>query len=106
MNRIIKATTVTLVVLISVAALAQNSQSTLGAQLAELNSLKENIKSSDTRTRVDAFHRAWSIAVASDDTNVKLLALDLMKEPVGVHRTTSGCLRCMQLPRSPTAPRI
>lgn len=83
MNRIIKATIVTLVVLISVAALAQNSQSTLGAQLAELNSLKENIKSSDTRTRVDAFHRAWSIAVASDDTNVKLLALDLMKEPVG-----------------------
>lgn len=83
MNRLIKTTTVTLAVLISAAALAQNSQSTLGAQRAELNSLKENIKSSDTRTRVDAFHRAWSIAVASDDTNVKLLALDLMKEPVG-----------------------
>ncbi len=83
MNRILKITTFTLVILITAAVLAQNSQSTLGAQLAELNSLKDKIKSADTRTRVDAFHQAWFIASNSDDTNVKLLALDLMKEPVG-----------------------
>lgn len=83
MNRVIKTTTFILVILISVAAVsAQNAQSTMGAQLAELNSLKDKIKSPDTRTRVDAFHQAWSIALNSDDTNVKLLALDLMKEPV------------------------
>ncbi len=32
---------------------------------------------------MDAFHRVWIIALDSDDTNVKLLALELMKEPVG-----------------------
>lgn len=83
MNRIIKTTIFTLVILFSVSAAAQSAQSTLGAQLAELNSLKDKIKSADTRTRVDAFHQAWFIAENSDDTNVKLLALDLMKEPVG-----------------------
>jgi hypothetical protein len=84
MNRIIKTTIFTLVILFSVsAAVAQSAQSTLGAQLAELNSLKDKIKSADTRTRVDAFHQAWFIAENSDDTNVKLLTLDLMKEPAG-----------------------
>lgn len=87
MNRIIKTTTFVLVIVVSIAAAlaqsAQSTQSTVGAQLAELNSLKEKIKSADTRTRVDAFHRAWAIALDSDDTNVKLLALDLMKEPAG-----------------------
>lgn len=83
MNRIIKTTALTLVLMISlVAAFAQNSQSTLGTQLAELNSLKEKVKDPDTRTRVDAFHRVWFIAMTSDDSNVKTLALDLMKEPV------------------------
>ena len=58
------------------------AQSALGAQLAELGSLREKVKSADTRTRVAAFHRAWSIALDSDSSEVKSLALELMREPV------------------------
>lgn len=84
MNRIMKTTTVILAIVIGVAsASAQSAQSTVGAQLAELNSLKDKVKDPDTRTRVDAFHQVWTIALDSDDTNVKLLGLELMKEPVG-----------------------
>src|SRR5512135_2879315 len=83
MNRITKTAAFVATVLITVASVfAQNNQSTLGAQLAELNSLKDKVKSADTRTRVSAFHRAWTIALASDDADVKTLALELMKEPV------------------------
>jgi hypothetical protein len=83
MNRNILATIFTITILISVASvLAQSAQSTPNAQLAELNSLKEKVKDPDTRTRVAAFHQVWTIAVASQDTDVKILALDLMKEPV------------------------
>lgn len=83
MNRIMKAAAFTIAIItITASALAQTDQSTLGAQMAELNSLKDKVKSADTRTRVAAFHRAWTIALASDDSGVKILALDLMKEPV------------------------
>ena len=82
MNRILKLTTLPLAILISIASVAQSPQSNTGAQLAELNSLKDKVKDPDTRTRVDAFHRVWTIGLASDDPSVKLLALDLMKEPV------------------------
>lgn len=83
MNRIIKTTIFTLAIVIGVAsALAQSAQSTLGAQLAELNNLKDKVKNPDTRTRVDAFHQVWTIALASENTDVKILALDLMAEPV------------------------
>ena len=58
------------------------AQSDLGSQLAELASLKDRIKDPDTRTRVDAFHRVWSIAIASDNADAKLMALDLIREPV------------------------
>jgi len=79
-----KASAFTIVLITIVAsALAQTDQSTLAAQMAELNGLKDKVNSADTRTRVAAFHRAWTIALASDDSRVKILALELMKEPVG-----------------------
>lgn len=81
MNRIIGRITLTIALVISFAsALAQGNQS---AQLAELNSLKDKVKDPDTRTRVAAFHRVWTIALVSDDTEVKILALDLLREPIG-----------------------
>lgn len=60
--------------------LAQNSTMT---QLAELIGLKDKIKNADTRTRVDAFHRVWTIALESQSPEVKMTALGLMAEPVG-----------------------
>ncbi len=81
MNRVIRTATFAIVIVLSIAsALAQSTQS--AQQLAELNSLKEKVKDADTRTRVTAFHRVWTIALSSDDPEVKMLALDLMKEPV------------------------
>ncbi len=83
MNAIIKTTTLTVALLLLVAsASAQNMQSNPGAELTELNGLKDRIKDPDTRTRVWAFQQVWTIALLSERTNVKLLALDLMKEPV------------------------
>ena len=71
-----------------VSAMAQGSQS---AALGELNSLTEKVKDADTRVRVAAFHEVWSIALASDNSEVKLLALDLLREPVGSSSTRSAC---------------
>jgi hypothetical protein len=51
-------------------------------QLAELTSLKGKVGSPDTRTRVDATHRVWSIGVANGRSDVKLAALALLLEPV------------------------
>ena len=82
MNGIIKTTSTIALVLVVASALAQNMQSNSGAELAELNGLKDKVKDPDTRTRVAAFHQVWTIALVSERTNVKLLALDLMKEPV------------------------
>ena len=59
------------------------SQNNLGSQLAELMSLKKSAASADTRTRVDALHKAWAIGLASSSPEVKLSALDVMLEPVG-----------------------
>jgi len=81
MNRLIWVTTVAIALVFSVA--SAQPQSTQNAQLAELNSLKEKVKDPDTRTRVAASHRVWTIALASDNPEVKILALDLMKEPLG-----------------------
>jgi len=78
MNRF---TTFTLAALLSliVPAIAQtNSASTM----ADLIALKSKISNPDTRTRVDAFHRAWVIASSSSDPAIKLAALQLMAEPV------------------------
>jgi hypothetical protein len=51
-------------------------------QLAELTSLKGKVGSADTRTRVDATHRVWSIGVTNGPSDVKLAALALLLEPV------------------------
>lgn len=81
MNRIMRAAAFTLALFISVAsAMAQGTQS---AAMGELNSLTEKVKDADTRVRVAAFHEVWSIALASDNSEVKMLALDLLREPVG-----------------------
>lgn len=58
-------------------------QETRNTQMAELSILREKVKSPDTRTRVSAFHQVWTIALASNDSDVKILALDLMKDPAG-----------------------
>ncbi|HEU5401026.1 MAG TPA: hypothetical protein VFU86_06690 [Terriglobales bacterium] len=58
------------------------AQNATMSQLAELISLKDKIKNPDTRTRVDAFHRAWIIGLESDSFEVKMTALGLIAEPV------------------------
>jgi hypothetical protein len=66
---------------VSSAALPQQRE--LAAQLAELAGLRNKVGDADTRVRVDAFHRVWTIALASETSEVKLMALELLKEPVG-----------------------
>ena len=61
-------------------AMAQSSTDAL--QLAELTSLKGKVGSADTRTRVDATQRVWSVGVANGRSDVKLAALALLLEPV------------------------
>ena len=59
------------------------AQGTLASQLAELASLADKVHDPDTRTRVAAFHRVWTIALESESSEVKLRSLELMSEPVG-----------------------
>jgi hypothetical protein len=59
------------------------TQRELASQLAELTSLSQRVGAADTRTRVDAFHRVWTIALASEHSDVKLRALELLADPVG-----------------------
>jgi hypothetical protein len=59
------------------------AQSNAAAQRAELEGLVDKVGHPDTRIRVDAFHKVWTIAMESEDSGVKLLALELMGEPVG-----------------------
>lgn len=62
---------------------AQASQKSIATALAELTANKSRMGDPDTRTRVDALHRVWTIALALPDTDVKLMAIDLLREPVG-----------------------
>ena len=64
------------------AAASVMAQSTV-APLAELVSLRDKVGNADTRVRVDALHRVWSIALGSANSEVKLASLDLLREPVG-----------------------
>jgi hypothetical protein len=64
------------------ASIAGFAQAVTGTQLAELISLKDKVRDPDTRIRVSAFHRAWYIALASDNAEIKSTALDLMSQPV------------------------
>ena len=59
------------------------AQTDVAAHLAGLEGLRSAVSSSDTRTRVDAFHKAWTIALASTNSDVKVRALELLKEPAG-----------------------
>lgn len=59
------------------------AQSDAAAQLAELEPLVNKVRHADTRVRVDAFHRVWTLALSSGSSDVKLRALDLMSEPAG-----------------------
>ena len=68
------------VLLLSVDGHAQNAK---GSQLADLLALKDKVGNAETRVRVDALHRVWSIAKASSESEVKLTALSLLTEPAG-----------------------
>jgi hypothetical protein len=59
------------------------AQTTDGRQLADVLALRDKVANADTKVRVEALHRVWSIALASGDSQVKLAALGLLVEPVG-----------------------
>lgn len=59
------------------------TQRELASQMAELAGLSNKMGHPETRVRVDAFHRVWTLALASETSEVKVMALDLLKEPVG-----------------------
>lgn len=67
-------------VLIAIPAFAQAE---MAAHLAELGALSNKVGAAETRVRVEAFHRVWTIALDSDSSLVKIRALELMAEPVG-----------------------
>jgi len=71
---------ISVIVAAGLPAMAQSSADAL--QLAELTSLRSKVGSADTRTRVDATHRVWSIGVTNGRSDVKLAALALLLEPV------------------------
>src|SRR5688572_20905573 len=54
-----------------------------GVPLADLIALKDKVANADTRVRVEALHRVWSIALASPESEVKLTALGLLVQPAG-----------------------
>ncbi len=72
-----------LAAVVMIAAAATFAQADLVAQLGELASLTAKVADPETRVRVSAFHRVWSIAMHSDNSEVKLRALELIREPIG-----------------------
>lgn len=62
---------------------SMGAQSAVTGQLADLIALKDKVGNADTRVRVDALHRVWSVALASGDSEVKVTAIGLLTEPVG-----------------------
>jgi hypothetical protein len=58
-------------------------QDTQAARLAELIALGGRMGAADTRVRVDATHRAWTIALAANDSQTKATAIGLLREPIG-----------------------
>ena len=71
-------------ILLSVAAAPQGTANSRSAgQIAELISLREKVASPDTRTRVEATHRVWTVGLTTADPEIKLTALQLLAEPVG-----------------------
>ena len=82
-----------LVVMVLVAVPAR-AQVAVANALADLTALRSKVGSPDTRTRVDATHRVWSIALAQADSSVKLMALDLMREPINSEIINVRSVRC------------
>ena len=83
MNRLMVAgVAVACVVCVGNRGAAQTPADRAGA-LAELVAQRERVASGDTRTRVEATHRVWSVALVSPDSDVKVQALSLLLEPVG-----------------------
>jgi hypothetical protein len=48
----------------------------------ELASQSQFVKSADTRTRVAATHRVWNLGLAAPDSENKIRAIQLLREPV------------------------
>ena len=67
-------------ILSAVPALAQVNVATA---LADLVALRGKVGDADTRTRVEATHRVWQIALSVADSKVKMEALTLLRAPVG-----------------------
>lgn len=78
-----RATPLAAFVLLLVASPAVPQDAAVATQLAELISLKDKVGDADTRVRVAAMHRVWTIGVASTARDVKLNAVGLLAEPVG-----------------------
>lgn len=51
-------------------------------QIAELTSLRDQVRNVNTRVRVAATHRVWAIGLASSRPETKVMALALLKEPI------------------------
>jgi hypothetical protein len=71
------------VVLLAVSSTQALAQATDATDLAQLVALRDKVGHAETRVRVAALHRAWSLALASSSSDVKLAALDLLGEPAG-----------------------
>lgn len=70
--------------LLSIVTLAQGAANPRAAtQIAELTALKERVANLDTRTRVEATHRIWTIGLTTADPEIKLTALQLLTAPLG-----------------------
>jgi hypothetical protein len=65
------------------AAAPGSGQTSDAGGLSQLIALRDKVGDADTRVRVSALHRVWSIALASGDPEVKLTALGLLGDPVG-----------------------
>jgi len=57
-------------------------QVAVGTSLAELFGLKSKVVNAETRVRVDALHQVWSIALGSDNRDVKLPAINALVRAV------------------------
>jgi hypothetical protein len=59
------------------------AQVNVATAMTDLAALSAQVRSTDTRVRVHATHRVWAIALASSDSQVKLMSFDLLREPIG-----------------------
>lgn len=60
-----------------------SGQTTDAGAMSQLIALRDKVGAADTRVRVAALHRVWSIGLASEDSEVKMTALELLTDPVG-----------------------